>query len=617
MGTVLLRRNNDVRRILVILTITATLLTTWQSALVALPGDTQRVSVTSDEVQGGGLNGYPAVSDDGRFVAFEASTELSPGAYVDGQIYVRDLVAGATELVSSSSTGVPGDDWSWGASISADGRYVAFASEADNLDPLDLNSGYDVFVRDRVTKTTRIVSVETGGGPLSGASDYPSISDDGSRVAFEHTGRVANSVYVDRSTYIYVRDIAAGTTKNVSIGSSGPTAVQHSFDPAISGNGKRVAFYSWTSHLVPGDTNGEEDVFVADIQSGALTLVSKSSSGVQGNSGSYEPVISDDGTKVVFTSWAAGLVAGDGDDDDVFMHDISTGQTTLVSKSYDQQGNNDSWYPSISGDGRYVSFVSRATNLVAEDTNEQPDVFLHDAATGISRRVSVASDGAQSDHWSDASAVSDGGRVVVFDSRATNLVAGDTNEAWDVFTHEVDLARWPRKFNFKGGPPGQEGPRTNPQNFFVYDETANGLRADNPVVGAVHAVANRRGEDVLEIHLDVRGIAPNCELTVELATQAEVHNGGLFEWGRLGSWGTYTLGTFTTNDSGDGTFLFDGDVLPHHPNEYSTELEQRFGYLDLEDLRGTCVEADGTNVTPNEYGAAPQPSENKPFTWFG
>jgi hypothetical protein len=583
---------------------------------MALPGDTQRASVTSDGTQGDAFSGYPVVSDDGRFVAFESDAELGPGGAGDGQIYVRDLIAGTTELVSASSMGKPGDDWSWGASISADGRYVAFASAADNLDPLDLNSGFDVFVRDRVTKTTRIVSVDTGGGPLSGASDYPSISDDGSRVAFEHTGRVPSSIYSDHSTYIYVRDIAAGTTKNVSIGSSGPTATQYSSDPAISGNGKRVAFYTWASHLVPGDTNGDEDVFVADIQSGAITLVSKSSSGVQGNRGSYEPAISDDGIKVVFTSWAANLVAGDSNDDDVFMHDMSTGQTTLVSKSYDQQGNNDSWYPSISGDGRYVSFVSSATNLVAGDTNEREDVFLHDAATGISRRVSVASDGTQSEGWNDISAVSDGGRIVVFDSGASNLVAGDSNETWDVFTHEVDLAKWPRKFNFKAGPPGQEGPRTNPQNFFVYDETANGLKPDSPVLGSVHAVANRRGEDVLEINLDVRDVAPNCELTVELSTQAEVHNGGLTEWGRIGSWGTYTLGTFTTNDSGDGTFVFNGDVLPYHPNEDSTELEQRFGYLDLEDLRGTCVEADGTNVTPNEYGAAPQPSEYKPFTWF-
>ena len=238
-----------------------------------------------------------------------------------------------------------------------------------------------------------------------------------------------------------------GATTRVSVATGGTQASGHSSRSAISANGRYVAFSSGASNLVAGDTNGVEDVFVRDRVSGATTRVSVATDGTQANGGtggSSAPAITADGRYVSFFSWAYNLVAGDTDNvGDVFVHDRLTGATTRVSVATDgSQANSDSVTsgdnetPSISADGRYVAFHSWASTLVPGDTNFDPDVFLHDRVTGATTRVSVATGGAQVNGGSYQPAISTDGRYIAFYSAASNLVAGDTNVTGDVFVRD-------------------------------------------------------------------------------------------------------------------------------------------------------------------------------------
>src|SRR3990172_5886825 len=191
---------------------------------------------------------------------------------------------------------------------------------------------------------------------------------------------------------------APGTTERASVSTAGVQGDALSGYPAISADGTIVAFRASASNLVPSDTNGADDVFVRDRQAGATERVSVSSAGGQGSGGhSYEPSVSDDGRYVAFRSHATNLVAGDTNGtDDVFVRDRQTGVTVRVSvDSSGVQGNGGSYEPSVSGDGRYVAFRSVASNLVPGDDNAVQDIFVHDRQTGATERVSVTSAGGQ------------------------------------------------------------------------------------------------------------------------------------------------------------------------------------------------------------------------------
>jgi len=199
-----------------------------------------------------------------------------------------------------------------------------------------------------------------------------------------------------------------------------------------------VAFASDASSLVSGDTNYGWDVFVHDRQTGVTEIVSVSSSGEQGNLSSDEPSISADGRFVAFESYAFNLVSGDTNEvSDIFVHDRQTGATERVSVSTSgAQGNDDSWQSSISADGRFVAFQSYASNLVSGDTNDTEDIFIHDRQTGMTELVSVSSSGEQACGYSNWASISADGRFVAFYSPASNLVSGDTNGWEDVFVRD-------------------------------------------------------------------------------------------------------------------------------------------------------------------------------------
>lgn len=405
------------------------------SASPTLP--TVLVSVDSNGTRADNDSVSPSTSSDGRYVAFVsfATNLVANDTNGANDIFVRDTVSGTTERVSENSAGGQADSASIAPSISSDGRYVAFSSDATDLVAGDTNGSRDIFLHDRQTHTTTRVSVDPSGAESDNASDFPSISSDGRYVAFQSdaTNLVANDT--NASTDIFVRDTQTNTTVRVSVNDSGAEGASNSFSPSISANGRYIAFHSFASNLATGDTNGFMDIFVRDTLTNTTARVSVDSHGAEGDNDSVSPSISSDGRYVAFQSDAANLVSGDTNGSrDVFVHDTQTHTTSRASvDSAGAQADNISYSPSISSDGRYVAFVSSATNLVAGDTNAVEDIFVHDAQTGVTSRASVDSAGAQADNFSYGPSMCPDGSHVAFYSFAANLASGDTNGFFDVF----------------------------------------------------------------------------------------------------------------------------------------------------------------------------------------
>jgi Tol biopolymer transport system component len=419
----------------------ATLAVAVPVALAASAARTRRVDVSSSGAQATGGSAFTptgnAISANGRIVAFSsAATDLVPGdtnaAY---DVFVRDRPNHTTRRVSVSSSGQQANGDSFECAISPDGRFVAFASTADNLVSGDTNGHEDIFVRDTQTNTTRRVSVSSSGQQANGDSFKCAISMDGRFVAFESaaTNLVPGGTTGDQ---VFMRDTKTHKTILISESSSGGQPNDQSFDPSISADGRFVAFDSLASNLASGDTNGFTDVFVRDTQTHTTRRVSVSSSGQQGNGFSFTPSISATGRFVAFASQASNLVKGDTNGfQDVFVRDLQNHTTRRASlSSTGQQGNNSSFLvdPAITPDGRYVVFTSVATNLIASGTSGE-QVFWRDMVNKKTKLVSRSSSGQQANSSSYDASISTGGRLAAFDSNATNLVAGDTNGFPDIF----------------------------------------------------------------------------------------------------------------------------------------------------------------------------------------
>jgi hypothetical protein len=289
-------------------------------------GQTTRVSVDSGGLQGN-LHSYswrPSISSDGRFVAFicEASNLVPGDTNDDGDIFVHDRQTSQTTRVSVDSLGVQGNADSAFAAISSDGRFVALSSEASNLVQGDTNNVTDIFVHDRQTGQTTRVSVDSGGVQGNRSSDPPSISSDGRFVAF--SSNASNLVPGDTNNRhdAFVHNLQTDQTTLVSVDSGGVQGSDHSYFPSISSDGRFVAFESNASNLVPGDTNAWPDIFFHDQQTGQTTRVNVDSGGLQGNSTSERASISSEGRFVAFFSFASNLVPGDTNGaSDIFVHD--------------------------------------------------------------------------------------------------------------------------------------------------------------------------------------------------------------------------------------------------------------------------------------------------------
>jgi Tol biopolymer transport system component len=407
---------------------TAAVLTTAVLCLFPAQGlgsaTTERVSVSSSGEQGDYMAGYGrGISRNGRFVVFSSQADnLVPDDtnYAE-DVFLRDRLTGTTTRVSVSSTGEQADEDSYVPAISANGRYVAYITWATNLapggPPYPMSK---VMLYDRWTQTTTYISPETG------AADDPAISADGSVIAYEDPWR-------DWMIDVYDRD--TGTTSFASVNAAGARARGESFDPAVSASGRLVAFRSDAANLSPRrDTNGTDDVFIHNMETGNTTEVSLNSNGRLGNRASGFPALSANGRYVAFESRATNLVPKDTNGErDVFVRDRWSGTTRRVSVGWlQQQGNGDSCCPSVSADGSRVTFLSWATNLKPNPTNGE-HVFLRDLASRWLQLVDVSSAGRLGDRNGDVGMISADGSYVVFPSRATNLVPNDTNQVSDIF----------------------------------------------------------------------------------------------------------------------------------------------------------------------------------------
>jgi Tol biopolymer transport system component len=335
---------------------------------------TTRVSLKNDGSQLAGGGYAAAISSDGRCVVFRGGPS---------GLSVRDLVAGTTEPVNLSSTGGVGLPQPsllyYPAAISGDGRYIAFPSAAPNLVSGDTNQADDIFFRDRVAGTTVRVSVSSSGAESNGDSSFVSMSADGRFIAF--ASLASNLVANDSNAWkdVFVHDRQLGTTECVSRDSHGHPAHLGGYGASLSADGRFVAFVSRSRNLAPGDANNVDDVFVRDRWSGRTTLVSSNASGLA--LGGLTASISPDGRFVAFES-AGSLVSCDTNAlVDIYVKDRWTGAVQLASGALGGgQSNAGSTTPSLSHDGRRVVYSSAATNLVAGDTNGFRDIFLYELA---------------------------------------------------------------------------------------------------------------------------------------------------------------------------------------------------------------------------------------------
>ena len=419
----------------------------------------------------GGIKGngdsHGLLSADGRHVVFTSVASNLDPADTDSEadVFLRDLRTNRMTLVSraSGAAGPKGDGPSSGGSLSADGRWVAFESSAANLDPVDSDQTSDVFVRDLETGQLGLVSRASGAtGPKGdGPSSGGSLSADGRYVAFQSSAANLDPADPDHNSDVFLRDLQTSQLTLVSRadGAGGAKANLESGFPALSADGRHVAFTSRASNLDPTDTDTRSDVYVRDLLTGETSLVSRADGAggakANGDSAIDGVALSADGRNVAFSSRASNLDPADPDrTEDVFVRDLQTHRTTLASRAdgvAGAKGNGISDLAgSLSADGRYVAFRSLAWNLDPLDSpaGNDFDVFVRDLKTGQTTLASRGASGAQGRQSSSAPSLSAGGRYAAFDSFALNLHPADRDGIADVFVRDL-RARLPAR----GRPP--------------------------------------------------------------------------------------------------------------------------------------------------------------------
>jgi len=348
--------------------------------------------------------------------------------------------ADTTERMSIAQPPLPaqGNDLSSNPGITPDGRYVVFSSKASNLVDGDTNGTLDVFIRDRIAETTERLSVRTDGSQATGDSYFPAVSANGRYVFFLSTA--ADLVPGDTNGVpdVFLHDRQTGVTRRMSVSARGRQVKTACFSLSISTNGRWIVFTTASPGLVRGDTNQIDDVFVRDRRNRSIVRVSVATSGTQGNGSSDSGDPSASGRYVAFQSTATNLVPGDTNGAmDIFLRDLRKGTTRRVNlSSSGAQADGDASDPSISANGRLIAFESEATNLAPPDPNGEWDIFIRDRAAGTTRLVTMAPNGDPADLGSVWPELTPDGRYIVFASEATNLVPGDTNGTDDIFLHD-------------------------------------------------------------------------------------------------------------------------------------------------------------------------------------
>ncbi len=421
----------------------------------------------------------------------------------DRVVETRDPLA--LVRVSAAADGTQGNNTSYNPAISADGRFVAFGSLASNLVPGESNVVQDVFVKDLTTGAVARASTDVNGLQGNDTSFAASIGADARYVAF--LSNATNLVPDDRNfvTDVFVKDLATGAIVRASVSDRGVEANNLSVDAAISGDARFVAFSSLASNLVAGDRNVSTDVFVKDLQTGAIFIASSNAQGISSVGGSSDAAISSDGRVVAFSSNAFDLVPGfTGAVTGILAKNQATGAIALVSTASDgRQANDSSFAPSVSADGRLIAFQSAASNLVPGDLNAVSDIFVKDLETGVVARVSTSTNGVEGNNAADAPQISPDGRYVVFRSVASNLVPGDNGATADIFVKDLVTGALTRVSE------GQAGLNPNDNSFGA------AIAADGSVVAFLSSASDL-----------VPGL-PNTVPDVFAATPAIVTGGGV------------------------------------------------------------------------------------------
>jgi len=350
---------------------------------------------TTPNTLGDGDSRQAALSLDGRLIVFASDAlNLEPKkAFGLSNIYLKNTASGAVTLLDMTTTGTIADSNSTQPDISGDGRYVVFQSYASNLVANDKNNDSDVFLKDIQTGTLKRLSTTPSGRAGDGWSGNPDLSSDGRFVVFQSQAGNLMEGDFNGAFDIYLRELQTNTLSVLSRSADFLLGNGDSVTPVINADGRLVAFASDASNLVENDRNATRDVFLKNTQTGEVILISANALGASGYGMSDSPSISADGSKVVFRSYATDLVADVENDgtSDIYVRDLATGALTLVSQGLDDQAaNGNSFDPVLSPDGRYVAFISEATNLIPSDSNNVLDVFVANLTTGQISRVDWA-----------------------------------------------------------------------------------------------------------------------------------------------------------------------------------------------------------------------------------
>ena len=405
---------------------------------------TTRESVSSTGAPAVGTVLPGVISANGRYVVF-TSTATNLVGVSGANVYRHDRTAGTTVLVTVAKTGLPSVAGGFGPTVSADGRFVGFASAGNDLVDGDTNGAVDVFLRDMVAGTTTMVSATQTGAPgdlssgLTSSSGAHEISDDGRYVAF--TSNATNLVPTPNNgkQQVYVKDMLTGVVTRASVDASNAAGNDTSSVPALSGNGRVVAFVSQAANFSLVSTSHTGQLFVRDLETATTTLESVTSAGTPTLSRpASAPALSFDGRYLAFESQAQ-LEPRDRDIGtwDVFLRDRALHTTTLASLSANAIAGADSRAPSISADGRWVGFQSLDDTLVGGDVNHLVDVFLYDRTTEAVTLVSQNDAGQQTNAPSTSASVSSDGRFVLLMTSASNLVTSPTSTGSQLYVRDM------------------------------------------------------------------------------------------------------------------------------------------------------------------------------------
>jgi Tol biopolymer transport system component len=365
----------------------------------------------------------------------------SAGLMILAPTTVAAADAGGITLASTSDGGLKGNGNSELPALTPDGRVVVFFSYATNLDESDTDAFADVYVKDLVTGDLTLVSTSDQGVKGNGDSmSRGAISEDGTKVAFFSMATNLDPSDSDDLADVYVKDLVTGDLTLVSASDNGVKGNRTSFGPILSADGSRVGFYSWATNLDPLDPDPLTDIYVKDLATGDLALASTSDEGIKGNDDSYSRgAMSADGSVVAFWSHATNLDPADPDAvADIYVKNLITGDIALASTSSDGvKGNAASYGQRLSADGRVLAFHSDATNLDSADTDELDDVYVKDLVTGELTLASTTAEGVKGDGESEEPTLSADGSIVAFYSEAANLDSADTDELDDVYVKDL------------------------------------------------------------------------------------------------------------------------------------------------------------------------------------